>query len=245
MALFAAMLTALLVFLMSPHVAHWYLLVLTAIAAAALAMRELSVSDAFVDLRMLGGNAPLLATYGRQVLGSTATYAFVYGYTQWLESSRGLSASLAGLVLVPMFMTAIVVTTMSGRYAEVRAKLIIGSLSMTTACAALLLVGPGTAIWVLLGIGTLAGMAQGLNGLANQNALYRQADPNRMGSAAGLLRTLTYLGAISASAAIAASFAHGADTAGLHHMAVFMIASSALLVVVTVLDHSLRRPSTV
>src|SRR6185369_15848162 len=40
MGLFAAMLTALLLFLMSPQAAHWYLLVLTAAAGAGLAVRE-------------------------------------------------------------------------------------------------------------------------------------------------------------------------------------------------------------
>ena len=60
----------------------------------------------------------------------------------------------------------------------------------------------------------MIGVPQGLISLANQNALYHQADPARIGASAGLLRTFIYLGAIVASAANAAAFRHGADTAG-------------------------------
>ena len=63
MILFAAMLTSLMLFLMSPQLAHWYLLMLTVATGAGLAVRELGVADPFIDLRVLGGNAPLLATY--------------------------------------------------------------------------------------------------------------------------------------------------------------------------------------
>ena len=41
---------------------------------------------------MLGGNLPLLATYARTRLTMTVSYSFLYGYTQWLEDTRGLSA---------------------------------------------------------------------------------------------------------------------------------------------------------
>ena len=51
---------------------------------------------------------PLLATYLRQILQSTVTYAFMYGYVQWLEAGRGLSASSAGLLLLPMSAAALV-----------------------------------------------------------------------------------------------------------------------------------------
>ena len=87
----------------------------------------------------------------------------------------------------------------------------------------------------------LIGVSQGLNGLANQNALYRQAEPARMGSSAGLLRTFTYLGAMAASAVLAASFSHGASTAGLHHLTLVMVGCAVALLVVTLLDRSLSR----
>lgn len=87
----------------------------------------------------------------------------------------------------------------------------------------------------------LIGLPQGLNGLANQNALYHQADPARIGSSAGLLRTFTYLGAMAASAANAAFFTHGADTDGLHHLSMFMLAVAVLLLVTTLADRSLRK----
>jgi sugar phosphate permease len=97
-----------------------------------------------------------------------------------------------------------------------------------------------TAVWLLVALGILTGIPQGLDGLANQNALYRQADPARMGTAAGLLRTFMYLGAMASSAAVAATFPNGALTGGLHQLATFMLGCAALLLVVTLVDRSLR-----
>jgi MFS family permease len=240
-ALFAAMLTALLLFLMELRPDRWWLLLLTIAAAVAFGVRELRVAEPFLDLRVLGSNYPLLATYGRNLLTFIVSYAFLYGFTQWLEDGRRLSPSRAGLVLLPMFATAIVVSTLTGRRPEVRGKLVVGSAAQIVACALLLLLGSGSAIWLLVAVAVIVGVPQGLNSLANQNALYHQADPDRMGSSAGLLRTFTYLGAIVAAAANAAVFPHGADSPGLHHLAVFVLGVAVLLLAVTLLDRSLGR----
>jgi hypothetical protein len=241
MLLFAGTLTALLLFLMELRADRWWLLLVTAALAAGFGLRELRTADPFLDLRVLGTNAPLLATYGRNLLTFVVSYAFLYGFTQWLEDGRGLSPSGAGLVLLPMFAMAIVVSTLTGRRSEVRGKLVVGSIAQIVGCGLLLLLGPGSAIWLLVLVAAVVGIPQGLNSLANQNALYHQADPELIGSSAGLLRTFTYLGAIVAAAANAAVFTHGADTAGLHHLAVFVLAVAVALLVASVADRSLSR----
>jgi MFS family permease len=243
MALFAALLIALMLFLMAPRADRWYLPVLCAAAAAVFAARELRVPDPFVDLRVLAGNGPLLATYLRQLLAYTTSYAFMYGYTQWLEQGRGLGASRAGLALLPLSLAALTVSTLTGRREAVRAKLLAGSTLQIAGSAVLLLIRADSPLWLLLLAGALLGIPQGLIGLATQNALYRQADPERIASAAGLLRTFMYLGALGASAATAAFYPHRADTAGLHGLALFMLAGSALLLATTLPDRSLGRLS--
>ena len=247
--LFAGTLVSLLLFLMDLRLDHWYLLVITAAAAAGLTMWELrvtervteSVAQPFIDLRVLAGNLPLLATFARMLLTAIVSYSFIYGYTQWLEHGHGLSATVAGLVLLPVFLSGIIVSIISGRHPEFRARLLIGAASLVVACAVLLLVHSASAIWLLVVVGFIFGIPQGLNNLANQNALYYQADPDRVGSSAGLLRTFFYLGAIIASAAIGAFLGHGANTSGLHHLALFMLVIAALLLLTTLLDRSLRR----
>ncbi|MER5386066.1 MFS transporter [Streptomyces sp. NPDC002688] len=241
MVLFAALLVTMMLFLMKPRAADWYLPVIGLAAGAAFARRELRTPEPFIDLRVLGGNRPMLATYLRQFLSYTTAYAFLYGFTQWLEEGRGLHAAAAGLVLLPLSLSALVVSGVTGRREAVRGKLLMGSLVQIAGCVGLLTVHAGSAIWVLAAFGAVMGVPQGLNGLANQNALYRQADPARMGSAAGLLRTATYLGAMAASAADAAFFTHSADTGGLHHLALFMLAGAVLLLAVTLIDRSLRQ----
>ncbi|WP_405879501.1 MFS transporter [Streptomyces sp. NBC_01136] len=243
MALFTGLLVALMLFLMKPRADHWYLPVLAAVVATGFALREVRVAEPFIDLRVLGGNVPMLATFLRQLLSYTTAYAFLYGFTQWLEEGRELSAAAAGLVLLPLSLSGLAVSALTGRHEAIRGKLVVGGLAQIAGCAALLGVHSGSAIWLLGAVGIVMGVPQGLNGLANQNALYRQADPARMGSAAGLLRTFMYLGAMVASAADAAFFAHGADTGGLHDLGLFMLAGAVLLLAVTLLDRSLRAPA--
>ncbi|MEV5571698.1 MFS transporter [Spirillospora sp. NPDC052269] len=240
-ALFAVTLTAFMFFLMRPRVSTWYLLVVAAVVGTVFALRELRSRDPFIDLRVLRGNGPLLATYLRQFLAFTTSYAFLYGYTQWLEEGRGLSSTSAGLLLLPLSLAAIGVTALTGRNPEVRRKLLVGSIVQVVGVSALLFVHVSSPIWGLIAIGAVIGVPQGLTGLANQNALYAQADPERMGSSAGLLRTFMYLGALAASAANAAVFPHGATTAGLHHMAWLLVGTATLFLVTTLADRSLRR----
>ena len=239
--LFAVMLTALLLFLMDLRTEHWYLPAVTLVAGVGFVLRERRAAAPFIDLRVLAGNRPLLATYLRTLLTATVSYTFLYGFTQWLEDGRGLSATQAGLVLLPMFATAIAVSVTTGRRPQVRGKLLVGNLGQLAGCGLLLLLADRSSVWLLVGVVVVVGVPQGLLSLANQNALYQQALPDRLGSSAGLLRTCTYLGAIVASAANGAFLADGATTPGLHHLAGFVLAIAGLLLVVTLLDRSLAR----
>ena len=140
MALFAGMLTTALLFVMDPRGERWWLPVLAVVLGVGFVLRELRVGDAFIDLRVLGGNLPLVATYVRQTLNYTASYAFLYGVVQWLEEGRRLDATQAGLLLLPVFVTGLTTSVITGRRPEVRAKLVAGSLCTMAATTLLLFV---------------------------------------------------------------------------------------------------------
>ncbi|MCU1474493.1 MFS transporter [Amnibacterium sp.] len=239
--LFAATLAALLLFLLDPHVVRLWLLGIAVLAGAGFAVRELRIPDPFIDVRVFAGNGPLLATYARALFAATVSYAFLYGFTQWMEDGRGLPAEVAGLVLLPTFAVGVLVSSTTGRRPEVWAKLVVGAIAQVAVCAALLLLGGASPIWLLVAVGAVLGLPQGLVNLANQNALYSQADPERLGASAGLLRTFFYLGAILSSSMSGLFFGRTASTRGLHDLAWFMLASAAVLLVLTLADRSLRR----
>lgn len=241
MGLFAAMLVSLLLFLMNPHLRDWYLLALAAAAGAAFAVRELRAATPFIDLRVLGGNVPLLATYGRTLVAYVVSYSFLYGFTQWTEEGFGLTPFHAGLAQIPMFLLATGVSIVSGRSTSVRGKLLLGAVGQITACLVILLLGGDSPLWMLLLVALIFGVPQGLNNLALQNSVYFQADPERTASSAGLLRTFAYIGSMVASAATAASFGQHADTGGLHRLAWVMLGAGLLYLLLTLFDRTLGR----
>ncbi|MBT2504273.1 MFS transporter [Curtobacterium sp. ISL-83] len=238
--LFTSTLVTLLLFLMGIRPANAYLLAIAVAAGTGFAFRELRCADPFIDIRVLGGNRPLLFTFARNFLGYTVSYGFIYGFTQWLEDGRGLSASVAGIVLIPMFAVAILVSSLTGRRKEIRVKLLVGLATQIVACALLLFLGGSSAIWMLLVVALVVGVPQALNSLANQNAVYYQADPARLGASSGLLRTFTYLGAIVASATSGAFYGQRASTQGLHELAIFLLVVAALFFALTLIDRSLQ-----
>jgi MFS family permease len=239
--LFAGTLLSLLLVLMEPRVSMLWLLGVTVLCGAGFAVRELRCADPFIDVRVFSGNVPLLVTYARTAVAYTVSYAFLYGYSQWLEDGRGLNASVAGLILLPAFAVGIVVTAITGRHPPVRGKLVVGAIGQLVACTLLLMLGHGSPFWLLVLVTAVLGVPQGLVSLANQNTLYYQARPELMGASSGLLRTFMYLGAMIASAASGAFFGSHATTAGLHELGIFVLGCAGVFFVLTLVDRSLAR----
>ncbi|HEY2222965.1 MFS transporter [Actinomycetospora sp.] len=238
-AAFAVTLVVLLLVLLHP--AWWPLVGVVVVTGTGLVIWELRAPAPFLDLRVLGGNVPLLVTFLRALLAATVTYCLLYGFTQWVEEGRGLSPSVAGLVLLPIFLTGIGVVALTGRRRELRGKLLVGAAAQVVVSGLLFLLGDGSPIWLIVVVALVAGVPQGLNTLAVQNSVYRQAEPARVASSAGLMRTFFYLGAIAASTTGGIAYAHGATTSGLHDLALVMLVAAVLFGVITVADRSLGR----
>lgn len=95
--------------------------------------------------------------------------------------------------------------------------------------------GYPAAMWLIRSEATRTGTASPAEGVD------RQADSDRIGTSAGLLRTVFYIGAIVAGAA-QGNFLSAADpTTGLHRLALFMLVVAALFLLVTVVDKPLHR----
>ncbi|RPE36912.1 MFS transporter [Kitasatospora cineracea] len=240
MALFAALLLSLLLFLMHPHADRWYLPPLTLAAAVAFTVRERRAAHPFIDVKVLGGNTPLLATYARALAAYVVAYAFLYGFAQWTEEGFGLSPLQAGLVQAPTFLVGIGVSVLAGRRGGIRAMLLTGAVGQIAACLLMLALGGHSPLWELLVLAVVFGIPQGANGLALQNSVFLQSDPARTGSSAGLLRTFAYLGSMVAAAATAAAYGPHAGTAGMHQLAWIMLAAAVLFLLLTVFDRTLR-----
>jgi predicted MFS family arabinose efflux permease len=238
-ALFSATLLALLFFLMDPGAEAWLLAVVAAFGIA-FTLVELRRTDPFLDLRMLAANHAILRTYLRQALSFMAIYAIMFGYVQWLETTRHLSEEAAGLMLLPMSGTALCAAAFSGRASGIKARLVTVAVALVGGSALLLLVHDGTWAGALLALAALFGLAQGLTSVVNQTTLYREAPAEQMGTASGLFRTAQYLGAIVASTLIALCYGSHADSAGLHRLAIALVVISVVLLGVTVFDRGLR-----
>jgi len=237
--LFAASLTGLLLFLMSLASPRWWLLGVTAVLLGALTARELRAPAPFLDVRMLARNRALSTTYVRFGVTMLITYGFIYGWTPWLEESAGLSAANAGLLMVPSFVVAAAVSALAARRNRVWPLLVAGAAALAGGSASLLLLTARSPLWLLLVISVVFGAQNGLNIVTNQTAMYAQAPADSTGTAAGILRTFMYLGAIASAGLISLSFGHAATDAGLHRLAAILTVAAIGLLAVTLADRKL------
>jgi MFS family permease len=213
---------------------------ITAVLLAALVARELHAHAPFLDVRMLARNRALTTTYVRFGITMLVTYGFIYGWTPWLEQNAGMSAAEAGLLMVPSFVAAAVVSALAARRSRVWPLLVAGAAMLAAGSAGLLLLSGRSPLWLLLAVSVVFGAQNGLNVVTNQTAMYAQAPTDSTGTAAGLLRTFMYLGAIASASLISFSFGHAATDAGLHRLAVILTAAAALLLAATLADPSPR-----
>jgi len=234
LALFSCALTALMVFLMDLTMPRWWLLAVAAALLLALVAREVRAREPFIDVRMLAHNRALTTTYLRFGVTMAVTYGFIYGWTPWLEQSAGLSAAAAGLLMMPAFAVAAVVSGVAARGRRIRPLLITGAVALTAVSVSLTTLRGSAPLWLLLAVSLVFGAQNGLNVVTNQTAMYAQAPADAVGAAAGMLRTSMYLGAIASASLISVSYGRAATDPGLHRLGLMLTVAAIALVVFTV-----------
>ena len=237
---FGGAMTTLLIFLLSlPH-PDWVALGLSVVLTAALVGWELRAGHPFIDVRLLASNLALTRTYLRWALMALCVYTVLYGITQWIEAGRGISASEAGLLLLPMTAVSALIMGPISRRNLIRGPLLAGAAASLAGAAGVLFLTTSTpVVWIV--IVTLAfGIALGAAASGSQTALYTQVAAGQLGTASGLFRTFGYVGSIASGAIISIVFRSSASDHGLHVIALIMIAASAVTLLVTLTDRRLQ-----
>jgi MFS family permease len=238
---FGSAMTALIVVLLGlPHL-DLPALVLAVVLAGALVRWELAVSTPFFDIRALMTNLALSRTYLRTALTLLGVYTVLYGLTQWLQAGRGSSSEQAGLLILPMGALAAIIIRPIARRNLVRAPLIAAAGSMLIASLAVLTLTAHSPVVLVIVVTLLFGITVGAATTGNQSALYAQAPPGQLGTAAGLFRTFSYLGSIASSTITGIVFRSQVSDHGLHTLALVLIGVSVVVLLMTVLDRRLTR----
>ncbi|RKS94397.1 MFS transporter [Microbacterium sp. AG790] len=240
-ALFTTTIVALIAVLSDVRHPSWLLAGVFLLSAAALVLWELRARSPFLDVRALVRNGALVRTYLRQALALMGAYAMLYGYVQWLQQSRGVDASVSGLIMLPMSAVAATVAALIARRALIRGPLIAGAVAMLAGGAGAAFVSSSTGMVALVALSVVFGIVLGMTTTSNQAALYTQTTAAEIAVASGLLRTAGYLGAIFASALIALAFPATATDAGIHAIGWTIVAAGVVVLVLIVADRRLPR----
>ena len=241
MALFAAFLLSLMLFLMNLDHPMWPVLPIAAVFGVVLVIHSLRRKQPFIDVQMLVRNRPLTVTYLRIAAILLIVYCILYGFAQWLEAGAGFSSSKAGLVTMPMSVLAVVASLAGVRIKGIRIPFIVSTAAGLIGCWFLFLINHETPVWMIAAAVMLFGLPTGLASTATQAAVYIQAPVGEIGTASGLQRTATYIGAITSTSLLGLMYGRHATDHGLHRLAIVMGVLSAVLLVGTIFDRTLPR----
>lgn len=240
--LFSGMLAGALGLLLSLDEAPaWWLAPVAAVCAVGFVARELRHPEPIVDLRALAANRALVAVCAQYGAVNVAFYGIYFTLPLWLEGARGQTPGEAGLLMVPMAVTGVLVTPLAARVlrrAGIRTTLVTGSAALLAGTLLLAVVGDGTPVVALVAVGVVLGLPNGFNNLGLQSALYASAPREMIGAAAGIFQTARFVGAVLSTALIGLVFASGIDSPGLHAIALALAAVAA-----ATLAAALRRPA--
>jgi MFS family permease len=236
---FGASISSLLVFLMTLPAINWVALGICIAGAAVLVAYELRADSPFIDFRLLASNGLMTRTFLRYALTLMGIYVVIYGFTQWMIAARGLSPMHAGLALLPMGVLSAIIARVVSRSRQLHLLLAASAVCLILGAAAVILLDSESPLPAVVLVTSLFGLVAGCGNVTNQAALYLAAPAERLGTAAGLLRTFGYIGSISAACLTGYAFRSGVDDAGLRLVGVTLVVIGAVVLALTVFDREL------
>ncbi|WP_344045903.1 MFS transporter, partial [Microbacterium terricola] len=242
MAVFAGVMAGLLVFLGDLAHPRWWLLGAVVLGGLLFVLWERRVSSPFIDVRLLAAQPALARIFARQLLSGVAVFTALYGLSQWMGDAAGLDAAAVGVIMLPLSLVSILVARLVSVRGWVRGPLIGGACAVVLAGGMLLLLQSATAwlVPMLLLTAVVYGLAQGLTAVATQVATYVLTPAGQLGTAAGLLRSFGYIGAMLSAGVISVTFGAVPTDAGLHRQG-WVIAALGVVLILLTIDRRLPR----
>lgn len=233
-ALFLIALTSTMLLLVSLRGAPpWWLGLVVILSIAGFWCFERHVTDPFLDVRALIENKALAATLGRTTLNYTCFYCIFFGIPQWLQYSRGMSAIAAGLTMLPVAGVSVLATFVGsrvyGRYGA-RRTLVVGTGALLVGGILIALVEKTTApLLVIPLVAAVLGIPNGFNNIGNQSLVNAVTSVDDVGTAMGMYRTATFVGANLAIVTLQTVAGDEITDAGLHRVGWFIAGAAAVL----------------
>lgn len=206
--------------------------------------RESVAPEAFIDVRTIMRNRPLTMTLGRSMATYTAFYLVFFGLPQWLQVSRGLSASAAGALMLPIAIVSIgstfMATKMYGEKGPQRtlfvgtAGLVIGGIMIVT------LLDHQVSLAMMVLIACVLGIPNSFNNMGNQNIINAVTTRAEIGVGLGMYRTVQYIAANIAAVIIELAWADGINDEGLRRTGLVITGLGAALLIGVLCSRFLR-----
>jgi len=160
----------------------------------------------------------LLLTNAEFILVNVVYYAFFFGVPSYLQSVRHLDSFQVGLLMLGLGIASLVASPLAGRWVDrvgPRPAMLVSGALMVAACIGTVLLGPDSPLLLIAAVLTVMGVANGLNSVSLQMALFQSSPRSISGAASGLFLTSRYGGTILASILLSLVFPQEPSTDGL------------------------------
>ncbi|WP_172251101.1 MFS transporter [Saccharibacillus deserti] len=133
-------------------------------------------------------------------------YSIFFGLPSYLQQVRGVNELLTGWLMLSLGLCSLLAAPFAGRWVDrfgSRPVIRASALLMALGSLGLLGIGPYSSLFAFIPILAAFGLANGLNGVAMQAALFEHSPVEIAGVASGLFNTSRYLGTILSSLLLA------------------------------------------
>ncbi|GAB2639679.1 MFS transporter [Gordonia jinhuaensis] len=228
-------------------------LVMAAAACATFIWWERRVSDPFIDLGFFR-SVPFSSATVVAMCGFASYGGFLFLISQYLQSVRGLSAISTGLMLIPLAVTTLVFSPLSGRLVGrygTRPSLVASGVFLLVGAALLTTVDAHTSTSMLLVTFGVVGVGMGLINAPITTSAVSGMPRDRAGAAGAVASTSRQIGvsigvalAGSITGAVAAQAAGDAFADAMRPMWMVMMGLAAVIVVLAIVSTTRRAVAT-
>ncbi|MGV9866161.1 MFS transporter [Rhodococcus koreensis] len=235
-ALFIVTITSTMLWLMSfRDTPTWVFLPAATLGFGAFVAWEWRARQPFLDIKALIANPPLGAALGRTLATYTCIYCVFFGIPQWLQYSRGMTATEAGLIMLPVAVASVISTVIGSstyRRYGVRVTLALGTFALLLGGVLVACVERTTSpIAILLIVAAVLGIPNGINNIGNQSHINAVTSVDEVGTAIGMYRTVQFIGTNLAVVILQVAAGDKIDDAGLHRIGWLIAAVGFVLLV--------------